>query len=423
MIVKVLQKEKEERTRRAEENNFVNGFDETKFVKTEGSIKAQLAFEGPSRPLRSQPPAKGNHRLAKVQLMYEDVSKFLTDQTWRTPKEETSASGTTWLELFILFDTMGYRRKEGRTPKNVASAARTEERKAANKHQRKGRRSAETSEPRASLAEKIEAFKRVVRHTTRQDGDAEQAKWFHGDTKPQYRRLKALGITEHQPAIAANCEVDPITMMDVEEAIVMQKARCTLKQLKHFKDARLRTDETGPFLLRKSKVYVRSCPTWKRAECEETMQPNMNYSAGDETDGTPTNEPHGVLYASRLISCPVCNEQVQTAKMQLFTQLGFRYVSCSGCEKQRWSRGWLCECGVAWHTCTIHRMDPAIHRSAKPPKRKADQAKAEQSYKDSERPAPDAVQSVNLQPLKKGERDEEDACTWHGDPRPGYASR
>ena len=87
--------------------------------------------------------------------------------------------------------------------------------------------------------------------------------------------------------------------------------------------------------------------------------------------------------------------------MQLFTPLGFRYVSCSGCEKQRWSRGWLCECGVAWHTCTTHRVDPAIHMSAKPPKRKADKAKAEQSYKDSERPAPDAVQSVNLQPLKR----------------------
>ena len=254
MIIRVLQKEKEERNRRAEERNFVNGFDETKFAKTDGSIKAQLAFEGPSSPLRLQPPAKGNHRLAKVQFMYEDVSRFLTEQTWRTPKEETRASGTTWLELFILFDTMGYRRKEGRTPKNVASTARTKERNARIKHKRKGRCGAETSEPRASLAEELEAFKRIVRHTTRQDGDAEQAKWFHGDTKPQYRRLKGLGITEHQPAIAANCEVDPITMMEIEEAIVMQKARCTPKQLKHFKDARLKIDEVGPFLIRMPKV-------------------------------------------------------------------------------------------------------------------------------------------------------------------------
>ena len=103
------------RTRKAEERNFVNGYDDAKFVKTEGSIKAQLSFEGPSRPLQLQPPAKGNHRLAKVQTIYEDVSRFLSDQTWRTPKEETRAIGTIWLELFILFDTLGYRRREGLT--------------------------------------------------------------------------------------------------------------------------------------------------------------------------------------------------------------------------------------------------------------------------------------------------------------------
>ena len=262
--------------------------------------------------------------------MYEDVSRFLSDQTWRTPKEETSASGTTWLKLFILYDTMGYRRRDGRTPKHVGWAARSKERKARNKHQRKGRSSTETSEPRASLAEEPEAFEKVVRHTTRQDGDAEQAKWFHGDAKPQYRRLKGLGITEHQLVIAANCEVDPIIMMEIEEAIITQKARCTAKQLKHFKDARQKTEEAGPFLIRKSKVDVRSCPKCKRAECEET---EVRKDEGkNEGQSSP---PPGHAYESRLISCPVCKEQVQTAKMQLLTPLGFRYVSCSGCEKAK----------------------------------------------------------------------------------------
>ena len=69
----------------------MNGYDDTKFVKSDGSIKAQLAFVGPSRPLKLQPPAKGVHRLAKVQAMYEDVSRFLTDQTWRLPEEETKS--------------------------------------------------------------------------------------------------------------------------------------------------------------------------------------------------------------------------------------------------------------------------------------------------------------------------------------------
>ena len=136
--------------------------------------------------------------------MYEDVSVFLADQCWRTADEDTKASGTTWLELFIMFDTLGYRRRVGRTTKHAEAAARTEKRKAKNKHQRRGKRSVETAEPRPSLGEELEAFKKVVQHTTRQDGDAEQAKWFLADSKPQYRRLKALGVMEHQPAIATN---------------------------------------------------------------------------------------------------------------------------------------------------------------------------------------------------------------------------
>ena len=87
--------------------------------------------------------------------------------------------------------------------------------------------------------------------------------------------------------------------------------------------------------------------------------------------------------------------------MQLFTPLGFRYVSCNGCEKQRWSRGWTCECGVAWHTCSIHRIDPVLHRSAKPPKRPVVKERTELNYKDSERAAPEAVQSVSCQPQKR----------------------
>ena len=159
--------------------------------------------------------------------------------------------------------------EEGRTKKNAVSAERADRRKAKRKHQRRGIRSAETSEPRASLGEELEAFKKVVRHTTRQDGDAEQAKWFHADTKPQYRRLKVMGIMEHQPAIAANCEVDPLTMNDIEDAIIAQQARCTAKQLKQYKDSRQKVEASGAFLIRKSKIDTRSCPKWKRPEREE----------------------------------------------------------------------------------------------------------------------------------------------------------
>ena len=87
--------------------------------------------------------------------------------------------------------------------------------------------------------------------------------------------------------------------------------------------------------------------------------------------------------------------------MQLFTPLGFRYVNCKGCATQRWSRGWLCECGVAWHTCESHRVDPCVHRSTKPPKRCDAKGKEEGDFKDSERKAPESVQSTTRTPLKK----------------------
>ena len=53
-------------------------------------------------------------------------------------------------------------------------------------------------------------------------------------------------------------------MLDVEEAIIAQKARSTAKQLRRYKDAKRKVDICGGFLIRKAKVDTRSCPKWKR---------------------------------------------------------------------------------------------------------------------------------------------------------------
>ena len=87
--------------------------------------------------------------------------------------------------------------------------------------------------------------------------------------------------------------------------------------------------------------------------------------------------------------------------MQLFTPLGFRYVNCRNCATQSWSRGWLCACGVPWHTCETHRVDPCVHISRKAPKKCKAKGKEEKDFKDSERKAPEAVQRTTRRPLKK----------------------
>lgn len=155
-------------------------------------------------------------------------------------------------------------------------------------------------------------------------------------------------------------------------------------------------DICGGFLIRKAKVDTRSCPKWKRVEKE-----SEDTTADLQEAESASRPPECQEYISRMISCPVCSQQVETARMQLFTPLGFRYVSCNGCEKQRWSRGWTCECGVAWHTCSIHRVDPGLHRSEKPPKRPVNKDRSEVNYKDSERAAPAAMKSLSFQPQKK----------------------
>ena len=395
MIIKVLQTEKDVKTARIAAKKFVAGYDETKFVKTDGSIKGPEMFQGPAKRLNLKPPVVGHHRLSNDQELYEDASKFLSDLSWRTPDEETRASGTTWLELFILFDTTGYRRKGGRTKKDADAAERAERRKARNKHQRKGNRATETADVRASLSDELAAFKKVVRHIARQDADPDQAKWFHADEKPQYRRLKHLGVVEHQPAIAANCEGDPATMKEVGDPIVAQKARCTPKQLKHYREAKESDDQSGTFLIRKAKVDVRSCPKWKRSEVDGTKADDSIGVVGQPDIGQPT-------YSSRKLICLVCDDQIETAQMQLFTLQGFRNINCSRCAAQRRTKGWKCECGVAWHTCEIHRKDPTVHRSTKPqrPKKKVDEID-DSYFKDSERKAPESVQSLTNRPQKK----------------------
>ena len=101
-------------------------------------------------------------------------------------------------------------------------------------------------------------------------------------------------------------------MKDIEEAIIAQKARCTAKQLKQYKDAKEKVDKVGTFLIRKAKVDIRGCPKWKRCERE----------GDEECEGG--DEECKPAYTNRLITCLVSKEQVETARIQLLTPQGFK---------------------------------------------------------------------------------------------------
>ena len=241
MIIAMLKAEKEERETRKKTNDVISGYGNGKFIKADGKIKGQQTFTKQSCRIDVQKPVRGKHKLEKYQSMYEDVNAFIAAQAWREPDEQTVASGSTWIEMFTLFDMDGYRRTSSRHRKNEQAAKRTEERTAKDKHEQgkkdqRRRRRKENAESRPSMGEELNHFKRIFKHVVRQDIGMDKAEIFKADYKQHFKRLRNLGIIGHQAAISGNLEMDPITTEEVEKAIYQQKAGCTAKDLKAYKE-------------------------------------------------------------------------------------------------------------------------------------------------------------------------------------------
>ena len=74
-----------------------------------------------------------------------------------------------------------------------------------------------------TLDEEIKLFKAIVRHVKKHEAEQEKVKWFRADTRASLRRLSDLGVSGHQPAIMAYCQMTKIEKGQVVEAILKQK--------------------------------------------------------------------------------------------------------------------------------------------------------------------------------------------------------
>ena len=125
--------------------DLLAGFDELK----EGWFTCKLpevgAREGYSK-LQMLPATTGLHRYGgRMQAYYEAVHRFLAHRKWRAAEQEVQTAGVTWLELFAMFDSQGYRTAEDRVHSDQKAKARAEKRSAAKSHRRR------TCLPRPSL--------------------------------------------------------------------------------------------------------------------------------------------------------------------------------------------------------------------------------------------------------------------------------
>ena len=163
--------------------------------------------------------------------MYEDIHDFLNDRQWAPRKSDHTMSGTTWIELFILFDTTGARSEGGthiRDPEATSRAGqiRKKARNAKDKNKGEGEH---TAVVKPTLDLELKAFKAIVRHITRHETVHQQANWFTMEGRTKLRRLAKLGITGHQLAIAAFCKVNEEERQEIIEAILKQKVGQNLK--------------------------------------------------------------------------------------------------------------------------------------------------------------------------------------------------
>ena len=64
------------------------------------------------------PHIEGKHKFSHCQKLYEDVHRFMQQREWAYAHPEGSASGMTWTEMFVLFDTAAHRSEEAQHVKN-----------------------------------------------------------------------------------------------------------------------------------------------------------------------------------------------------------------------------------------------------------------------------------------------------------------
>jgi hypothetical protein len=74
--------------------------------------------------------------------------------------------------------------------------------------------------------------------------------------------------------------------------------------------------------------------------------------------------------------------------MQLRVPDGFRIIHCPHCKWHGRSNQLQCTCGCLWYLCQMHTVDPATHRSRRPPRRPTKPKGGKVEIMPSTRPAP-----------------------------------
>lgn len=306
------------------------------------------------------PPIIGKHRRHLVQSLYEDIHHFLNSVDWAHSHAEggddNKVSGTTWIELFIMFDTGSFRRPESDHVQSQAAKDRANQRAARRSSRATAARSKHhhrDTTRQATLTEELNLFKEITRAIIKHDADPEDAKLIHMEKRQILRRLAGLGVYGHQPAVNAFAKTSEITDDTITTAIIQQKVGANLETTKAQNDFRQNRNPNDRIKVKIVRIAYTHTVRWKR-----------NYKPATTTNDTAEQPPQTTTsYTSRMIECNQCGASRETKWMQLRTTKGYRALRCLQCKAYKVSSHLKCQCGIIWHQCRIHMIDPTHHRS------------------------------------------------------------
>ena len=399
-IAGIILIEKEERKKKQTADKVTMGYDPTKWLKSNGAIRSENQEALTYHKLIMPPAVTGRHRFGFCQQLYEHVHSFLRQREWAHAHQESSAGGITWTELFILFDQQAERPEKAHHQKNPKAFQRARRRKidARNAKEKKASKSQidkrrnQTDDPlqssvvsKPSLAEELQLFKAIIRHITKHELGASQKDWFSMEQRSHFRRLAPLGIEGNQAALACFCKLDSDEEEAISTAIIQQKMGANPKAIRTHKDLRADQGSQEKALYKKTRIAMGVPARWKRRIAYGNHADDDPEDRGDFADTVRGDAQEGdeLTYTSRLLACKGCGHQQETKWMQLRTKEGYRAIHCPACHKQQRSQSNHCQCGVIWHHCAVHRVDPAAHRSRRAPKKTEIEKKASDREVDS----------------------------------------
>ena len=320
-IAVVLKAEQKEREKKKLQQAMIEGYDAEKVMVATCLLPAH-EDSGLANSLSMIPATRGVHRMSVRQHYYEAVHAFMKARRWQPVDPQAKVAGTTWLELFVLFDSLGYRTYRDKVAQDDVALKR------ACKRSMKRVKTNRSSVARASLRKEIAIFKAAVRYVARNDMAPHQQEFFLSEPRQELRRLAPFAIIGHQPGINVWCVMGQVEKERVEEAICAQRTAATRKMQLSIAEAKKHALNTGAMpaiKLKRVKIDMAGCIKWSRSEKGDATGACQHDDArnGNSEQLRMQNRPR---YASRLLTCPACGMQKETASMQLRTVFGYRDI-------------------------------------------------------------------------------------------------